>query len=378
MTPPPGRRNGGRVPQADPPPGSTDELILALLSLEREAGTPEAAEARRLLSDHMQTLGFDAGVQRFAFSTGTLNALPVFGAGLGWLAVIMIPLLLMTGAPGWGALAAWVLGLAALGTVAMGIALGWAPARGERREDANLIVRRPDAQVDRWIVAHVDTKAQRQSMAGRLVGLGVTAAAVLLMTGMAVVRLWLVPPTAGVAGVAGLVLAASVLGARARLRGRTVGARDNGSGLAAALVAAETSDGRTGFIFTGAEEFGLVGARILVQQSPELVRGCDVINLDTIDDTGEVVVVSHDRPGAELAERLATMLQAPEHRVRRRQLPPGIMVDSLAFARAGARAVTVARLDWGTLRVIHTPRDGVGALVLATARWIGAEIARPR
>lgn len=378
MTPPRGRRNGGRVPAPDLAPSRTDEVITAVLRLEREAGTPEAADARRLLSDHFQALGFRVEVQRFVFSTGTLAALPVFGAGLGWITVITLPLLLLQGAPAWGSVTTWVIGLVALGLIVAGIALGWAPARGDKREDANLIVRRPDAQVDRWIVAHVDTKAQRQSMAGRLVALGVTAVAVLLMTGMAVVRLWFVPPTAAVAGVAGLVLAASVLAARARLRGRTVGARDNGSGLVAALVAAETCDERTGFIFTGAEEFGLVGARILAQQTPELVRGRDVINLDTIDDTGDVAVVTHDRHGAELAERLAALLQTPEHRVRRRRLPPGIMVDSLALARAGARAVTVARLDWGTLRIIHTPRDSNGTLALATARWIGAAIARPR
>ncbi len=378
MTPPPGRRNGGRVPAPDLAPSRTDQVVAAVLRLEREAGTPEAADARRLLSEHLQALGFRVEVQRFVFSTGTLAALPIFGAGLGWITVITLPLLLLQGAPAWGAVTTWVIGLVALGLIVAGIALGWAPARGEKREDANLIVRRPDAQVDRWIVAHVDTKAQRQSMAGRLVALGVIAVAVLLMTGMAVVRLWLVPPTAAVAGVAGLVLAASVLAARARLRGRTVGARDNGSGLVAALVAAETADERTGFIFTGAEEFGLVGARILAQQVPELVRGRDVINLDTIDDTGDVAVVSHDRHGAELAERLAALLHAPEHRVRRRRLPPGIMVDSLALARAGARAVTVARLDWGTLRVIHTPRDSIGDPAFATARWIGAAIARPR
>ncbi|HET8762898.1 MAG TPA: hypothetical protein VFM12_05740, partial [Gemmatimonadales bacterium] len=95
------------MPAADIPPSGTDELITALLSLEREAGTPEAAEARRLLADHMQALGFQVEVQRFAFSTGTLNALPVAGAGLGWLTVLMIPLLLMAGAPSWAALAAW-------------------------------------------------------------------------------------------------------------------------------------------------------------------------------------------------------------------------------------------------------------------------------
>ena len=359
------------MPPADAPPSGTDDLITALLALEREAGTPAAAEAHRLLSEHMKALGFQVDVQRFAFSTGTLNALPVFGAGLGWLTILMIPLLLMAGAPSWASLAAWVLGLAALGTVATGIALGWAPARGEQREDANLIVQRPDALIERWIVAHVDTKAQRQSMAGRLVAVAITVLGVLVMLGLAVARLAAVPPVWLVAAASGLTLAASVLCSRARLKARTVGAVDNGSGLVAAVIAAETSDDRTGFIFTGAEEFGLVGARILAQQTPELVRSRDVINVDTVDDIGIVSIVSHDRMGAQLAARIVPSLVLPGLHIRRRRLLPGIMVDSQAFARVGARAVTLARLDWSTLRRIHTTRDTPAGLSLETARALG-------
>lgn len=359
------------MPAPDLGSGRTTKVVAAILKLEREARTPEAAETRRLLSDHLQALGFEIEVQRFAFSTGTLNALPVFGAGLGWLAVIAIPMLLMHGAPRWGAIALLLVGLAALGVVAAGIALGWAPARGEQREDANLIVRRPGADVSRWIVAHVDTKAQRQSMAGRLVALGITALAMLCLLALALARIVVVPPAAAVAAAAGLVLAGSVLCGRARLRGRTVGARDNGSGLAAALVAADTTDERTGFIFTGAEEFGLVGARILAQQAPELVRGLDVINLDTIDDVGDLAIIVHDRRGREVAQLLVDALASPECRVRRRRLPPGIMVDSLPLARAGARAVTVARLNWATLRRVHTRHDTMPEAGLATATRIG-------
>jgi hypothetical protein len=356
---------------ADAPSSGTDDVITALLSLEREAGTSEAAAARQLLSDHLQTLGFRVEVQRFAFATGTLNALPVCGAGLGWLTVLMIPLLLMTGPPAWAALATWALGLAALATVATGIALGWAPARGEQREDANLIVQRPDALIDRWIVAHVDTKAQRQSMAGRLVAIAITVLGVLVMAGLAVARVAVVPSEWLVAAASGLTLAASVLCSRARLKHRTVGAVDNGSGLVAALTAAETSDHRTGFIFTGAEEFGLVGARILAQQTPELIRGRDVINVDTVDDAGSVSIVSHDRLGAQLAERVGKALALPGVQIRRRTLLPGIMVDSQAFARAGARAVTLARLDWSTLRRVHTPRDTPAGMSFETARALG-------
>jgi hypothetical protein len=51
-------------------------------------------------------------------------------------------------------------------------------------------------------------------------------------------------------------------------------------------------------------------------------------------------------------------------------------VDSWPLARAGASAVTVARLDWRTLRLIHTPRDTMDGLSLETARAVGAAVAR--
>jgi hypothetical protein len=209
-------------------------------------------------------------------------------------------------------------------------------------------------------------------LAGRLVAVGTTVLGVLVMLALAVARVAVVPPVWLVSAASGLTLAASVLCSRGRLRGRTVGAVDNGSGLVTALIAAETSDDRTGFILTGAEEFGLVGARILAQQMPELVRGRDMINIDTVDDAGIVSIVSHDRLGSQLATRAAQTLVLSDVQVRRRGLLPGIMVDSQAFARAGARAVTIARLNWGTLRRVHTSRDTANGMNFRTARAIGA------
>jgi hypothetical protein len=42
-------------------------------------------------------------------------------------------------------------------------------------------------------------------------------------------------------------------------------------------------------------------------------------------------------------------------------------VDSLPFSRAGAAALTVARLDWSTLRRIHTSGDTAENLSFRTA-----------
>jgi hypothetical protein len=355
---------------AEPLPAELERV----LSLTREAGSPGAAEARELLRALLIRLGYDVEVQRFAFSPRSLNAFPIAGAGLGWLALLQIPLLLMPRLPAGGALAIWLGGLAALGIVASGTALGWG-GRSDVREDATLIARRGRGTIRRWIVAHTDTKAQGHSMAGRLVAVWVMFAAVAALTLLAVLRLRGALPVWPVAASAALALTAGFLAGKGRLRGATTGGRDNGSGLVAALAAAEVSrDAGTGILLTGAEEFGLVGARILAETRNELVRGTDIVNFDTLDECGALSLVSHDAPGRALATRLAAVLASPGVAVRQRRLPLGIFVDSYPLSRAGATAVTVGRLDWRTLRRLHTPADSAEGLSFATARRAGRAV----
>ncbi|HEU4827990.1 MAG TPA: M28 family peptidase [Gemmatimonadales bacterium] len=358
------------MPSAEPLPAELERI----LALAREAGSPGAAEARDILRDLLERLGYDVQVQRFAFSPRSLDAFPLAGAGLGWLALLQIPLLLMPALPPWAALLVWACGLAGLGAIAAGTALGWGGRTGSR-EDATLIARRGDAPVRRWIVAHTDTKAQGHSMAGRLVAVWVVLVTVAAFTVLAIARLGGVLEAWPVVVAAGGALAAGVLAGRGRLSGTTTGARDNGSGLVAALAAAEASqDSGTGLLFTGAEEFGLIGARILGETRRDLVRGTEVVNFDTLDERGALSLVSHDGRGRELAARLAPLLVSPRVPVRLRRLPLGIFVDSYPLARAGATAVTIGRLDWGTLRLLHTPRDTRDGLSFATARRIGKAI----
>jgi len=348
------------------------ELLALLLDGPREAGTPEAAHARRLVSDHLKGLGYQVEEQRFSFFPSSLNAMPMFGAGLGWLTLLQIPLCTVPGAHRWAALAAWAIGLLALAVLVRGTALGWSSLGGGVREDANLIATRGTAPVRRWYVAHLDSKAQGHSLAGRVVGIGVTLLAVLALTTLALLRLR--GPVDGdvMASVAILALVACGLAARGALRGTTPGARDNGTGLLAALVAAEaaTAEG-VGILITGAEEFGLVGARVFAREhGPQLV-GVEVLNFDTLDDQGSVYVVSHDDSGGRLADRAAEKLEAPGRAVMRRSQPLWAYVDSQPLARAGAAAVTIARLDWATLRKVHTPHDTPSGMAFQTAESVG-------
>jgi Peptidase family M28 len=370
------------VDPSRPPPAdfisvfTLHETMRQVLALPREAGTPDAERARNLVTDHLSALGYRVTIQRFSFLPSALLAFPVFGAGLGGLGLLLVPLLVWPGIPSWGALLVWLTGIGAVAILSLGVGLGWVALPGARREDANLIVTRGDAPVRRWLVAHLDTKAQAQSMAGRLVAVWLLGLAIAGLTALVVARLWgSISPGACAAGVA-LALIAGALAGRGRIRGTSPGARDNGSGLTAVLAAAEQmSRPDTGILITGAEEFGLVGARVFAQLEPEKVRAATVINLDTLDDEGALYLVSHDRSGHTLASHEAARFTGLGTEVRLRRLPPGILVDSLPLARAGAAAVTIGRLTWGTLRRIHTPKDTTEGFSLRTAEAVGRALA---
>jgi hypothetical protein len=350
------------------------ELAGRILAHHREAGTAEAELARGLVTEHLTDLGYRVSRQQFRFHPSALLGLPILGAGLGAAALLALPLLVMPGVPGWGALAVFSLILGATACLAGGVGAGWLTF-AEAREDANLVAVRGDAPPRRWIVAHLDTKAQAQSMAGRLVAVWVLILAVLLGEGLALARL-MAPLPLWAAG-AGTVLAvvAGALAGRGRLRGTSRGARDNGSGVVAALAFAEaSSDAATGIVITGAEEFGMVGARMFASIQGSMA-GTTAINLDTIDGEGPLFVVSHDARGAEAAGAVAARLEPLGLPVRARRLPLGILVDSLPLARVGAAAVTVGRLTWNTLRIIHTPADVPETLSLEVAERVGRAFA---
>ena len=350
-------------------------LVQELLKGPRESGTPEADQARDRISEFLSRLGYQVETQRFSFSTSALLGFPVLGAGLGWLTLLEIPLLVLPGAPAWASILVWVTGMLSLATVAVGLSLGWATLGGDAREEANLIATR-GGKVTRWVVAHYDTKAQGHSMAGRLTAIWVLVIASLVMTGLAIARLWDPLPTAAMTAGAALAVVAGYLAGRGRLKGKSAGARDNGTGLLAALVAAqEIKDPTVGILVTGAEEFGLIGSRYFAEKSADRITGTDVVNIDTVDSQGSWRLVTH-LPGTEelLARAESTLRGLSSHPIKRHRLPAGIFVDSLPLARAGARAITIARLDWGTLGRIHTPRDTLEGLSLESAVLAGAAI----
>jgi len=351
---------------------SLEQPLRQVLALSREAGTPDGARARELVAAYLTDLGYRVQTQTFTFHPSTLLGFPIFGAGLGGLCLMLLPLLALESVPGWGALLVWATGLGALLILSFSVGAGWLALGGGLREDANLIAVRGEVPIRRWLVAHLDTKAQVQSMAGRLVAIWMIIVAVLVLTLECLLRLGGPLPVPELVVVAGVALSAGALAGRGRLRGTSRGARDNGSGVAAALSAAEHStDPETGVLITGCEEFGLVGARVFAQLEAGRLGGSVVVNLDTIDHEGALYVVSHDRRGQALGRQVSTDLKGLGLSVRSRRLPLGILVDSLPLARAGAPAVTVGRLTWRTLRRIHRPTDTPEDLSLETALRVG-------
>lgn len=139
-----------------------------VLSGPREAGTPAAERARAIVAQELAALGYRVTVQRFRFHPSGVLGFPLLGAGLILTTLLMAPLLLLPGVPGWGSLVVWLAGAPATLLLGFGVGLGRLPL-GESREDANLVAVRGGVPVRRWVVAHLDTKAQAHSMAGRLV-----------------------------------------------------------------------------------------------------------------------------------------------------------------------------------------------------------------
>ena len=350
------------------------ETALQVLALPREAGTPDAGKARELVATYLSGLGYTVVSQAFTFAPSSLLAFPIFGAGLGGLALLLFPFMASGSLPDWSALAVWITGLLALSGVVVGVGLGWVPLGEGIRHDANLIATRGEVPPRRWIVAHLDSKSQGHSMAGRLLAVWAVAGTIFALTALALARLGgtLSPLLAGL-GVTFAMLA-GILAGRGRLKGRSQGARDNGTGVVAALAAAAAPDSSVGILITGAEEFGLVGARVFARLYSGQ-RETEFVNVDTLDQEGNLYLVSHDARGERLSQAVQSQLAGLELPMQRRRLPLGIFVDSAPLARI-APAVTIGRLTWRTLRCIHTQDDTSIGLSFRTAEQVGKAVAR--
>jgi hypothetical protein len=260
-----------------------------------------------------------------------------------------------------GALAALALG----GLIAWAVAAGTARATDSwsfRRMDlANLWFQAPAAR-PRWlIVAHFDSKSQFVPLALRAVAI---AAAFGAWAGLLVLVTLGGPISQSPVLLDGLNTIAIIAGVALLLSGagnRSPGALDNGSGLATLLGVAARERGAddVAFLATDAEEVGLAGARAIVRELPP-IEG--VINIDGIDDSGpfhllERFGLRHTGYAPHLAMALLLASRALGVTAHRRDVPPGVLVDHMAFVRAGFPALTLMRGKLSSLARVHRPAD---------------------
>lgn len=237
------------------------------------------------------------------------------------------------------------------------------PLRGRiQAEGINLIAVRPRVRVATWLTAHYDSKGQPLSMFGRL-QLVAGALAMIPAVGLLTRAGWSAWWWFALLGFPALFLALNVA------TDQSPGAVDNATGVLAVLAALDhlPAEAPVGAILLDAEELGLIGARALVRQRANLLHDTAVINFDGIDDRGGVVVFAH-RPGAltaRIAQRLGT--------ASRRRLP--VVVDGLALTAACRECCTIMKGDWGTTRIVHTPRDSADRLTLTGVETVARAVA---
>jgi hypothetical protein len=233
--------------------------------------------------------------------------------------------------------------------------LPWLRARAE-----NLVARRGSTPPRVWLVAHLDTKSQPVPSKTRVLGIALLAFAIVLTVvtlaltlaaGSSRTTLWLVCVGLGVVG--GGVVVASVVG------NDSPGAVDNASGVAAVLSAAARLDtsAAVGVLIPSAEELGLAGARAWVR-----AHGAErafVLNCDGVDDQGELTIMYTRSLPAPVVDAVRA---AADGKGEVRRMPPGLLLDSVAFADAGWGAVTVSHGSMKTLARVHTAADSLDQL----------------
>lgn len=334
--------------------------LRALARTHRAAGSAEEHEAREYCAGVLRNLGFVVTSEPFEYSAfpgkygtsaaGAIAAVSVLVTF--WLAVVEGAIIAASIAFGAGLLLLLLFVWSMLGDGVL--ELPWLRSTGH-----NLVARRGAAPPSVWLVAHVDSKSQPLPMVGRIAGIAMLALGVVLTgialaltlgTGSSRTVLWII--CAVLAAVGGRAVAASVV------RNDSHGAVDNASGVAAVLSAAALVDptAAVGVLISSAEELGLAGARAWVRAHAD--ERAIVVNCDGVDDQGELTLMyTRARP-----ESIVAAVQRAAGEVRAVRMPPGMLLDSVAFASAGWTAATLSHGSMHTLRRVHTRHDTLAEL----------------
>lgn len=333
--------------------------LAALAAEPRPAGGEATKRAHEHCAGRLRQAGFDVVERPFSFSAfpGRFAA-PVLGV---WatLALLIVCACGRAGSPAAGTVVLVVSG-ASLSLVGR-----WTAGPGVlslpflRCEGVNLECVRGGETPPVWLVAHLDSKSQPVPMLARVVGamlLVLCGGAALALsieqrTGLIGPRVW--PWCAAAVILSGLPVMLSVVGAR------NTGALDNASGAATVLAAIALLPPALpiGVLFTDGEELALAGARAWCAERRGRRPPAVALNCDSVDDQGRLTVMTMARASGGLVDVLRTAAREAGEPLRVMPLLPGVLTDSVAFAAAGWRTVTLSRGTARTLQRIHTHRD---------------------
>jgi len=334
-----------------------DELAIA----PRFSGSPEESKARAVCRAELERAGFECRELPFEYSQWPGRWGPPIAAAFQAVTILAVAHMAVHRGP----LAALVVGAALW--IALMLASGDAKRRWtgqsplQRARSANLEARRGNPDV--WLAAHIDSKSQTVPMLIRIA----SSVALAVITGASFVVLLLsfVGPSLSEWVWHALAIGA-VVGALPSMfcfvRNESDGAVDNASGVVAILLAAQSASAPRdlGVLITSGEELGLAGARTWAGAHARVdsaVPGIEVLNCDTVDDTGDWRCMYTGQRPKRITAAAETIADGLGVRLRIGRLIPGILADSMAFADLGIEAVTLSRGTLSTLARIHTRRD---------------------
>ena len=246
-----------------------------------------------------------------------------------------------------------------------------------------------------FLVAHYDSKSQWMNLFARAVCLllgSLSAGIFSLWVLITVFRTWmdsppLTPPT-WVQGCFFLTVLLNVLFIFSRNGNDSDGAVDNASGVGVLLEAAKVlreiplKNIAPVFLFTDAEEFGLLGSLMFQRKQgmDMLKRQAWVINVDSIGAKGQMRVCAVGREGRRWLAEILRFAREKGFFLRKIPFLKGIMMDHLPFNRAGIPALSLTSVSsegWH----LHTRRDRfslldergleeMGKFLRTTVQWL--------
>lgn len=357
------------------------------LSFPRLSGTSGEEMAREYILETLKGYGLDPQVQNFSFSTlpaMVFLKLLTFSVGIfAFVASIFINTHIVLS--GFLIIAAFVL---------LSIGSRWRRCLetlydiGKQKSSSNIIAEipgSPESSTTIVFLAHYDSKSQSLPLLVR-VGLSIFIAVgvivLFLLTLVTFVTKWLFLPNEAILSIGILLFVSSFILVVNSTSNASPGALDNASGTAVLLELSRVVKrvkARVVFVFTGAEELGLVGAARFIQEKEDtfLKDRTYFINLDGAGAEGNIVLTTkYGLPPLNTAKTLKDKLfhiaKGLNINLKEGYLPIGAGLDHMPVASRGFEALTISSgRNYRVLIRVHSSRDTPDLISIDKMRKIG-------